>query len=130
MPSRLAPLYLVQRLLAFLIVLDVNLDKYGVTGSSVKLNSRNKTLTKLLKTYWAEQISCPSSPVPYLLAPQHTPKTCFLDEGESRILDQNSKQITIILRSFRWSAGTDCHLSQQTSGLTLIDLSDLQSDDT
>ena len=81
MPSRLAPLYLAQRLLAFLVVLDVNLDKYGVTGSSVKLNSRNKTLTKLLKTYWAEQISCPSSLVPYLLAPQHTPKPCLLDDA-------------------------------------------------
>ena len=51
------------------------------------------------------------------LAPQHTLKPCLLDDAN--LVDQNSKQITIILRSFRWSAGTDCHLSQQISALTL-----------
>ena len=68
-----------------------------------------------------------SSPIPTSRITAHS-KTSSPEGCESRILDQNSKQITIILRSFRWSAGTDCHLSQQTSGLTLIDLSDLQSD--
>ena len=32
----------------------------------------------------AAQIGCPSSLVPYLLAPQHTPKPCLLDDAKLR----------------------------------------------
>jgi hypothetical protein len=49
-------------LLALLVVPDVNLGKYAV--------------------HWAAQIGCPSSLVPYLLAPLHTPKSSLLDDAK------------------------------------------------
>ena len=49
-----------QKLLPLLAVLDVSLAKYAV--------------------HWAAQIGCPPSLVPSLLAPQHIPKTCILDD--------------------------------------------------
>ena len=47
---------------------------------------------------------------------------------ESRIPDPNSKQITIILRPFLLSVDLDCAPTQETSALTLISLSDYESD--
>ena len=53
-----------QKLLPLLAALDVSLAKYAV--------------------HWAAQIGCPSFLVPYLLAPQHTPRPCLLDDAKLR----------------------------------------------
>ena len=63
-----------QKLLPLLAALDVSLDKYAV--------------------HWAAQIGCPPSLVPFLLAPQHTPKPCLLDET-IQVQRQPSSAVTL-----------------------------------